>query len=307
MKRQRGLVIASYATIYLVWGSTYFFIRQSVLTIPPMWVMAIRWLIGGGLLLGVAAGRGGLRKLPSARNILSSVVLGVLLLLLGNGGITIAEQNVDSYIAALLASSTPLIVAVFDSLLLKKTLTVARVLGVVLGFAGVAVLLYNGHSLRTTLNASVLIGAGGVLGWGLGTSLGHRFPVSGDNMVNSGIQMLFVGIVSLLVCIVIGPAPGHVLAAASLVSAAGVLYLGVVGSAAFSAYTYLVAVEPAERLVSYALVNPIIALALGLWLAAETPTPFLAIGVPLALVGLAFMLYGERFFAWLRAKVLTPD
>jgi drug/metabolite transporter (DMT)-like permease len=119
--------------------------------------------------------------------------------------------------------------------------------------------------------------------------------------------MLFVGIVSLLVCIVIGPAPGPVLASASLVSAAGVLYLGVVGSAAFSAYTYLVAVEPAERLVSYALVNPIIALALGLWLAAETPTPFLAIGVPLALVGLAFMLYGERFFAWLRAKVLTPD
>ena len=127
MKRRRGLVIASYATIYVVWGSTYFFIRQSVLTIPPMWVMAIRWLIGGGLLLGVAAGRGGLRKLPSARNILSSIALGILLLLLGNGGITIAEQNVDSYIAALLASSTPLIVAVFDSLLLRKTLTVGRV------------------------------------------------------------------------------------------------------------------------------------------------------------------------------------
>ena len=307
MKRRRGLVIASYATIYVVWGSTYFFIRQSVLTIPPMWVMAIRWLIGGGLLLGVAAGRGGLRKLPSARNILSSIALGILLLLLGNGGITIAEQNVDSYIAALLASSTPLIVAVFDSLLLRKTLTVGRVLGVVLGFAGVATLLYNGRSLRTTLNASVLIGAGGALCWGLGTSLGHRFPVSGDNTVNSGIQMLFVGIVSLLVCIVIGPAPGPVLASASLVSAAGVLYLGVVGSAAFSAYTYLVAVEPAERLVSYALVNPIIALVLGLWLAAETPTPLLAVGVPLALVGLAFMLYGERFFAWLRAKALTPD
>ena len=62
------------------------------------------------------------------------------------------------------------------------------------------------------------------------------------------------------------------------------------------------AVEPAERVVSYALVNPIIALFLGLGLAAETPTPFLAFGVPLALVGLAFMLYGERFFAWLRTR-----
>ena len=65
--------------------------------------------------------------------------------------------------------------------------------------------------------------------------------------------------------------------------------------------------EPAERLVSYALVNPIIALVLGLWLGAETPTPFLAIGVPIALVGLAFMLYGERFFTWLRAKAPARD
>src|SRR5208282_2548426 len=107
MKRAHGLVIASYITIYLVWGSTYFFIRQSVLTIPPMWVMAVRWLIGGALLLGFSAARGGLKRLPSARNILSAIVLGTLLLLAGNGGITIAELKVDSYVAALLASSTP--------------------------------------------------------------------------------------------------------------------------------------------------------------------------------------------------------
>jgi drug/metabolite transporter (DMT)-like permease len=307
MKRKNGLVIASYATIYVVWGSTYFFIRQSVLTIPPMWVMAIRWLIGGGLLLGLSAARGGLKKRPSMRSILSAIVLGTLLLLAGNGGITIAEMKVDSYVAALLASSTPIFVALFDSLLLRKPLTLARVLGVVIGFGGVAVLLYNGHSVASSLNLFVLIGLGGVLCWGLATSLGHRFPVSGDNTVNSGIQMLFVGVVSLVICLVIGPSPGEVLKAASLLSVIGVLYLGVVGSAAFSAYTYLVAVEPAERLVSYALVNPIIALVLGLWLASETPTPYLAIGVPLALVGLAFMLYGGRFFAWLRTKVPASD
>jgi drug/metabolite transporter (DMT)-like permease len=306
-KRRPGLVIASYATIYLVWGSTYFFIRQSVLTIPPMWVMAIRWLIGGGLLLGFSAARGGLSKLPSLRNILSAIVLGTLLLLAGNGGITIAELKVDSYVAALLASSTPIFVAIFDSLLLRKPLTAARVLGVVIGFGGVAVLLYNGHSLGSSLNAWVLIGFGGVLCWGLATSLGHRFPVSGDNTTNSGIQMLFVGIVSLIICTVIGPGPGAVLTGASVLSVFSVLYLGVIGSLAFSAYTYLVAVEPAARVVSYALVNPLIALVLGLGLAAESPTPYLALGVPLALVGLAFMLYGERIFAWLRARAGTPD
>jgi len=306
MRRQPGLVIASYATIYLVWGSTYFFIRQSVLTIPPMWVMAIRWLIGGALLMGFAAFRGGLRPLPSGRAILSSIVLGTLLILGGNGLITVAERHVDSYLAALLASSTPILVALIDSLLLRKTLTAARVLGVLFGFVGVAVLLYNGHSLAASLSPSVLIGLAGVLSWSLATSLGHRFPVSGDNTVNSGIQMLFVGAVCLAASFVIGPTPAAVLSHASTLALIGVIYLGVLGSLAFSAYTWLVQVEPAERVVSYALVNPIIALFLGLTLASETPTPYLVLGVPLALVGLGFMLYGERLFAWLRHKVRTP-
>jgi drug/metabolite transporter (DMT)-like permease len=306
MRRKPGLVIAGYATIYLVWGSTYFFIRQAVHTIPPMWVLAIRWLIGGGLLMGVAVARGGLRRIPTVRNFLSAVVLGMLLLFAGNGGITIAELNVDSYVAALIASSTPIVVALFDSLLLRKPLSAARVLGVVLGFAGVAILLYNGHSIATSFNPSVLIGLGGVCCWGLATSLGHRFPVSGDNTVNSGVQMMFVGLVSLLFCAATGPSPAAVLKAASTISLVGVIYLGVVGSLAFSAYTYLVAVEPAERLVSYALVNPIIALLLGLGLASESPTPYLGLGVAVVLVGLAFMLYGERLLEWLRLKSRTP-
>ena len=302
MKRQPAAIAACYATIYIVWGSTYYFIRQSVATISPAWVMAIRWIIGGALLLGVALVRGGLKTFPSFRNILSAAILGTLLILVGNGGITIAERTIDSYIAALLASSTPIIVAVFDALLLHKPLTLARILGVVIGFAGVAVLLYNGHSIGSSFTTSVLIGCAGVLSWGLATSLGHRFPVSGDNMVNSGIQMLFVGIVSLAIGLVFGPSPAKVISAMSLASLFGVLYLGIVGSFAFSAYTYLVAVEPAERLVSYAFVNPLIALLIGLGLAGESATPLLHFGVPLALVGLAFMLYGERLFSWLRAR-----
>jgi drug/metabolite transporter (DMT)-like permease len=302
MKRQPTLIVICYITIYLVWGSTYFFIRQSVATISPAWVMAIRWIIGGALLLGIALARGGLRTLPTPRNIASSLILGVLLILVGNGAITIAERRLDSYIAALLASSTPIVVAVFDGLLLRKRLTLARILGVVIGFGGVAVLLYNGHSLLSSLNPAVLIGLLGVLSWGLATSLGHRFPVSGDNTVSSGIQMLFVGVVSLAIGLVQGPSPGAVIAGMSAASLVGVLYLGVVGSLAFSAYTYLVQVEPAERLVSYALVNPLIALLIGLGLAGESATPLLHLGVPLALVGLGFMLYGERIAAWIGAR-----
>ena len=301
-KAPPALVIGSYATIYLVWGSTYFFIRQSVLTIPPMWVLAIRWLIGGALLLAAAGVRGGLRALPSWRAVLSSIVLGTFLLLGGNGLMTIAERHIESYVAALLASSTPIIVAVIDSVLLRKPLTVARVLGVVFGIVGVAVLLYNGQSVASSLNVSVLLGLAGILSWGLATSLAHRFPVSGDNTVSSGIQMLFVGVVSAVVCAITGPAPSAVLARASTLSLVSVIYLGVLGSLAFSAYAWLVQVEPAERVVSYALVNPVIALFIGLAFGGETATPYLGAGVAVVLVGLAFMLYGERLLTWRRRR-----
>ncbi|HET6450999.1 MAG TPA: EamA family transporter [Spirochaetia bacterium] len=301
-KAPPALVIGSYATIYLVWGSTYFFIRQSVLTIPPMWVLAIRWLIGGALLLAAAGVRGGLRALPSWRAVLSSIVLGTFLLLGGNGLMTIAERHIESYVAALLASSTPIVVAVIDSVLLRKPLTVARVLGVVFGIVGVAVLLYNGQSVASSLNVSVLLGLAGILSWGLATSLAHRFPVSGDNTVSSGIQMLFVGVVSAAVCAITGPAPSAVLARASTLSLVSVIYLGVLGSLAFSAYAWLVQVEPAERVVSYALVNPVIALFIGLAFGGETATPYLGAGVAVVLVGLAFMLYGERLLTWRRRR-----
>jgi drug/metabolite transporter (DMT)-like permease len=235
--------------------------------------------------------------------VLSSIVLGLLLIVGGNGLITVAERTIESYIAALLASATPIIVAVFDALLLRKQLTAARIIGVLAGFGGVAVLLYNGQSLGASLSPAVLIGLLGVLSWGLATSLGHRFPVSGDSTVNSGVQMLFVGVASLAVCAVLGPPPAALLSSMSTASLIGVLYLGVFGSLGFSAYTYLVSAEPAERVVSYALVNPLIALLIGLGLAAESPTPYLWYGVPLVLVGLGIMLYGERLAAWTHSKL----
>jgi drug/metabolite transporter (DMT)-like permease len=300
--RSPALVVASYLVVYVVWGSTYFFIKQSVATIPPFAVLAIRWTVGGVLLLAVAALTGRLARLPSLREIASAAVLGTLLLVAGNGLITAAERSVDSYIAALLACSSPIVVALFDRVLLRFRLTLVRVAGVVLGFAGVALLLYDGRSLASSLNAPVLLCIAGVLFWGLATSLGHRFPVHGDNTVNSGIQMLFTGLISLAITLLAGHRPAEIAAAISGESLFGVAYLAVVGSIAFSAYTYLVKHEPAERVVSYALVNPLIALALGLVLGKESPKPLIAIGSPLIIAGLAFMLYGERLARWLRRR-----
>ncbi len=301
-QRNAVLVVASYLCVYVVWGSTYFFIKQSVATIPPFAVLAIRWTVGGALLLAFAAFSGRLRRLPSLRELASALVLGTLLLILGNGLITMGEQRVDSYIAALLACSSPIVVALFDRVLLRIRLTLVRLLGVAVGFAGVALLLYDGQSLGSSLNPPVLLCIAGVLFWGLATSLGHRFPVHGDNTVNSGIQMLFTGLVSLAITLIAGHRPAEIAAAVSGASLFGVAYLAVVGSIAFSAYTYLVKHEPAERVVSYALVNPLIALVLGLVVGSESPKPLIAVGSPLIVVGLGFMLYGERLATWMRRR-----
>ena len=300
--RRASLVVASYLAVYLVWGSTYFFIKQAVETIPPFWVLGMRWTVGGLIVLGLSIARGRLKSFPRPREILASLALGTLLLLVGNGGITIAERKIDSYIAALLASSTPITVALFDGLLLRKRVTLIRMLGVAGGFAGIAFLLYDGRSLATSLNPSVALGLVGVLSWGFATSLGHRFPVHGDNAVNSGIQMLFVGLVCVGGSLLLDAPPSAVLSAISPASLLAVAYLALLGSIAFSAYTYLVSWEPAERVVSYAFVNPLIALLIGIGIGGEAPTPFLPLGVALAIAGLGLTLYGERAISLIKAR-----
>jgi drug/metabolite transporter (DMT)-like permease len=301
-RRDAALIVLCYLTVYVVWGSTYFFIRQAVATIPPFYVVGLRWTAGGGLLLAFAAATGRLKRMPTLRQVGSSLALGFFLLLVGNGLISVAERTVDSYIAALLSAATPILVALFDRFLLKKRLAIMRVLGIAGGFAGVALLLYNGQPLGSALNTAILIDMAGVLSWSFATSLGHRFPVPGDSLVNSGVQMLFVGVVALAGSLAFGLPPAAVIAGASLLSLLSVLYLAVVGAIAYAAFTYLVTSEPAARVVSYALVNPLIALLLGLGLGAESPTPFLWAGVPLVLAALVLMLYGEKVVAWLKAR-----
>jgi drug/metabolite transporter (DMT)-like permease len=301
-KRPTGLIIFCYLTIYIVWGSTYFFIRQSVLTMPPFYVLAIRWTIGGVLLLGVSIARGGPKTLPSRRDVISALILGTLLLFAGNGFITAAERTIDSYIAALLVSSTPIFVAILDRFVVKKRLTALRLAAIGVGFLGVVLLLYDGRSLSTTFSPSILIGLAGVLSWCLATSLGHRLSGGNDNITSSGIQMLFVGLVSIVCGLLFEPPPREVIRQFSLYSVFGVAYLSVVGSLAFTAYIYLISHEPAERVVSYSLVNPVIALAFGLALGNETVTPYLFLGFPLIIIALILMLYGEKLNTRLRGR-----
>jgi drug/metabolite transporter (DMT)-like permease len=302
--KRKTLILLCYLTLYLVWGSTYFTIKMAVESIPPYYVVGLRFAGGGVLLLAIALLGGRLKARPTPRELLASFALGALLLLGGAGLITAAEQVVDSYIVALIVAATPMLVAFFDRVLLRKRLSAVRLAGIGVGIVGVAFLLYNGHSMSASLSPQIGMVIGGVGCWGLATSLGHRLRTCPDPLVNSGVQMLFVGVVALIGVSFLYPPLPQILPAVSLRSGLGLLYLSVVGSLAFGAYTYLIAHEPAIRVVSYSLVNPLIATLLGLLVGQETPAPLLALGLPLILIGVALMLYGETALPHLRRRLV---
>jgi drug/metabolite transporter (DMT)-like permease len=299
-KKDSLIIILSYMTIYLVWGSTYFFIKMAVETIPPFYILSFRWLFGGVLFLLLALVRGDTKPLPSIREILSSILLGSLLLIGGNGLIIFAERELDSYHVALILASTPLIVAAFNRVLFSIRVTLVRVLGILVGVTGVAFLLFDGQSLGSSLKPEIVMAICGLLSWGFATSLGHRMPVHKESFVNSGIQMLFVGIVSTIVVSFTNQPFAEILPFFSLRSLIGLVYLAVVGSLAFAAYNYLIAHEPSNRIVSYAFVNPVIAVILGFFVGNEKAVPLFFAGLPLILFGLFLMLYGEAAFKRLK-------
>jgi drug/metabolite transporter (DMT)-like permease len=140
----------------------------------------------------------------------------------------------------------------------------------------------------------------GLCSWSLATSLGHKVAVYPDILINSGFQMLIVGAGCLLGMLFTRPSLGELMPQFSVSSTVGVWYLAIVGSLAFCAYTYLIANEPAIRISSYALVNPLIATFLGLVIGKESPAPFLTYAFPIILAGLFLMIYGEIFLKRLK-------
>ena len=230
------------------------------------------------------------------------MLMGSLLLLGANGLVTVAEQKADSYVVALVMAVVPLAVAAFDRFLFRKTITWIRFVGIMVGFCGVAFLLYDGHSLRGSLGPQTLMILAAMLLWSFGTSLAHRLPLPADSRINGGIQMLFAGLVSLVIAVISGHTPASVFTGASLRSVLGLSYLAVIGSVAFAAYAYLLVNEPSIRIVSYALVNPGIAVFLGFLFGNETAAPYMPIGFPLILLGLTTMLYGETLLGRLRPR-----
>lgn len=268
------LVVIAFATVYLVWGSTYFFIQRAIEHIPPFILGAIRFLIAGGLLLGWCAIRG--EKLFNWAHIKPALVSGLLMLFVGNGAVIWAEQSLASSLVAVLVSSAPIWFVVLDKPKWKENLTSSStILGLIVGFIGVILLFSeqaskalgagNGHQVIGLI--VLIIGA---MAWAGGSLYSKYNSRSTSATVNTAWQMLAAGIVFVPGSFINHEWSTFQLSSVTTGSWLSVLYLITMGSlAGFSAYVWLLQVRPATQVSTYAYVNPVVAVLLGVLFAGE--------------------------------------
>lgn len=261
----RAKLVAAFATLYVVWGSTYLGIRVGLeADLPPTLFAAWRLLPAGVILLGFVRARG--RSIAIRVDQYRIVATVGLFLLVGGMYFTfLAEQTIPSGLAALIVALLPLWVALAESLVPGMQRPTARgYLGLVIGFAGLGVLIAPRLSgISGTPEEFIGIGLQ-ILGtwfWTAGSIMSKRKPVDVDPIVATGYEMLTAGAALLIIGTLAGEWPRFTLTPAGLGALA---YLSVIGSCvAFTAFVWLLANAPASKVMTYAYVNPVIAVFLG--------------------------------------------
>lgn len=264
-------VVAAYAAVYIIWGSTYLAILFAIETLPPFLMASVRFLVAGGFLYTWTRLRGGER--PLRAHWVAATIIGGFLLLGGNGAVVWAEQRVSSGMAALLIATLPLWMVLVDWLRPGGTRPTGRViLGLVVGFAGLVYLIGPddaGVESVDRIGAAVLLF--GSLSWAIGSIYARTAPRPRTPLLGTGMEMLAGGALLLVLGLAAGESPQVQLAAVSSRSALALLYLIVFGSLiGYTAYVWLLRVSTPARVSTYAYVNPVVAVFLGWALAGES-------------------------------------
>jgi drug/metabolite transporter (DMT)-like permease len=272
---RRWQLVLAFASVYLIWGSTYLAIKFAIETIPPFFMAGVRFLISGTILYLWARSRGAPR--PSRIHWKSAAVVGTLLLLGGNGGVVWAEQRVASGVAALIVAIVPVWIALMEwkspggrkpGWQVTAGLTAGTLGLVLLASPGEAAL---GESVDL-VGAAVLVFA--TLCWAAGSIRAKHSPLPDSPLLATGMEMLGGGAALMLAGLVSGEAGQLNFAAMSEKSLLSLLYLTTFGSLiGFTAYIWLLKVGSPTRAATYAYVNPVVAVFLGWLLAGEAMTP----------------------------------
>jgi drug/metabolite transporter (DMT)-like permease len=278
-------VVVAFATVYIVWGSTYFFIQMAMHGFPPLLLGAIRFLMSGLLMLcwGIAQKE----KLFVWNNIKHAAISGILLLFVGTGAVIWVEQYLASGVVAIMVSSSPIWFVVLDKPNWKNNFSSkSTIAGLLIGFAGVILLFCDkiADAFSTTKNhneiAGMFILIMGSMAWAGGSLYSKYKSGNGSAAVNSAWQMLAAGIAFIPGSLILGE-PQHLQWQAIPTDAwLSILYLVFFGSiAGFSAYVWLLKVRPATQVSTHAYVNPVVAVILGVLFAGEVISLIQVIGL----------------------------
>jgi drug/metabolite transporter (DMT)-like permease len=281
------LTLLAFLTIYVVWGSTFVAIRIAVQQVPPLFAAGVRFFIAGLILYTYVRWRG--VPHPTSLEWRNIVFLSILIFVLDYSALFWAEKYVPSGIASVLAATIPLTTITFEVFVLRLQPFQWRLLAaVLLGFCGVSILMLQGNHHRFNILPCLAILAGST-SWAFGSTLTRSLPLPKSKMLTAGAEMLAGGAVLLTLSACAGemrPFPQI-----SLSVTLALTYLIVFGSVlGFTAYMWLLARMPATRVASYAYVNPVIAVALGYFIAHEAITWRATLGAALVLASVGLTL-----------------
>jgi drug/metabolite transporter (DMT)-like permease len=288
--RERRLAWMAWVAVCVIWGTTYLGIRITLETMPPMLMGGLRWTVAGGLLAAYMLARG--EGLPGPSGWRNAVVLGFLMLVLGNGGVVLAERTVPSGLTAVVVASSPFWMAGVEAFRKDgERMTRRTAAGFVLGFLGIVVLiwpeLWRGRAGGQGFVLGVIFLQIACLGWSIGSSYSRRHGRSENVFSATAAQMLAGGAMMLA----LGTARGEWSSLAfSTRTAVAFGYLSTIGAiGGFVAYTYALRHLPVSLVSLYAYVNPVIAVALGVAVLGEPFTSRMAFAAALVFGGVAIV------------------
>ena len=272
MVKRPWLVPLAFLLVYVIWGSTYLAIKISIDTIPPFVMAGVRFLVAGAALYAGARLSGA--PAPVGVEWRTAGIVGLFLLLGGNGGVVMAQKSVPSGLAALLVAGVAIWMAIFDALRPGGRWPSWPVaLGLLGGLAGVGLLMSGkGEGSVDPFGAALLVGA--TISWAIGSiyARGARLPKSA--FVATAVEMMAGGLGLMLLAGVTGQWGQLDLKAVTAASIVAMVYLAVFGSiVAFTAYVWLLSVRPPSVVATYAYVNPVVAVTLGAIFLGEALTP----------------------------------
>lgn len=277
--------------VYVIWGSTYLAIAITVQTLPPLLSAGLRFLVAGGVLMAWIALRRGVRV--GREQLLGSSIVGLLLLVGGNGFVVLAERTVPSGLTALIIASVPLWIVLLRRLAGERVHP-STFAGVAVGFGGVAFLVIPRGSSGEVDPVGLAMLLVATTSWALGTFLAPRLRMPRDGLLSTALQQLAGGAVLVLAGAAVGELAHLDAAAYSRDSLFALGYLVVFGSlVAFTAYSWLLQHAPVSLVATYAYVNPVVAVLLGALFLAEPITPSILAGAAIIVAAVAFIVTRE--------------